>query len=163
MPKLVVLRGPSGSGKSSVATQLKQQATGKVALVEQDYFRRTVLGEREVGNVDNIDLINQTVLFALERNYDVILEGIFYSHRYSDMLEQLAKHSSQKHFYYFDIPFEETLIRHATKPNTHLFGEMEMRGWYNDKDYLKFASETTIPQESTLQQTIELILDQTKL
>lgn len=40
--RLVVLRGPSGSGKSTTARRLRAHLGRSVALIEQDYFRRTV-------------------------------------------------------------------------------------------------------------------------
>ena len=38
--------------------------------------------------------------------------------------------------YYLDIPFEETLRRHKSKPNAHEFGEKELREWWHEEDVL---------------------------
>ncbi|WP_139244161.1 AAA family ATPase [Arthrobacter alpinus] len=46
MSLLIVVRGNSGSGKSSVARALQQELSG--VWIEQDYFRRTVLGKVEI-------------------------------------------------------------------------------------------------------------------
>lgn len=85
--KLVVLRGNSGSGKSTVAKALREQGKTKIAIVEQDYLRRFILKEKETEGTNNIDLIQQTVEFALSRGYNVILEGILYFPRYGEMLK----------------------------------------------------------------------------
>ena len=83
--KLVVLRGNSASGKSTVAKQLREISQRKIALVEQDHIRRIILKEKDVPGGDNIDLIRQIVEFALGRKYDVILEGILDTRRYGAM------------------------------------------------------------------------------
>ena len=45
---------------------------------------------------------------------------------------------------YFDLPFEETLKRHQTKPNSNDFGEEEMRRWWREKDYSALLNEISI-------------------
>src|SRR6266536_5017044 len=129
-PKLVVLRGNSGSGKSTVARRLREVSDRKTATVEQDYLRRFVLKEKETEGANNIDLIEQTVEFALGRGYDVILEGILYFPRYGDMLRRLVSKCPDNYFFYLDVSLDETLKRHLTKPDAHEFGEKEMRQWY---------------------------------
>ena len=37
--------------------------------------------------------------------------------------------------YYFDLPFEETVRRHGTKPNCGDFGPEDMRAWWREKDF----------------------------
>ena len=49
--------------------------------------------------------------------------------------------------YYFDLPFEETLKRHKTKPNCNEFGEEAMRGWWREKDYSDVLHEVSITAE----------------
>jgi uridine kinase len=44
---LVVIRGNSGSGKSTVTRELRHRYGRGCALVEQDYLRRMVLRERD--------------------------------------------------------------------------------------------------------------------
>lgn len=157
--KLIILRGPSGSGKSTVAKEVRARAQTKTALIEQDYLRRIVLKEKEVADGANIELIFTVAKLALEHGYNVILEGILSKKRYATMIEQLLKiHPKNNHIYYFDISFEETLKRHITKPNSHEFGEKEMRDWYTPKDLLGVRSEQIIPETFGLEQTIEKIL-----
>lgn len=74
--RLVILRGNSGSGKSSTARELRARLGRGVAWVEQDYLRRTVLREKDAPGGANIGLIDQTVRYALDCGYDVVLEGI---------------------------------------------------------------------------------------
>lgn len=155
--KLIILRGNSGSGKSSIARKLRETCDRKIALVEQDYLRRIVLKEKEREGGDNIDLIYQTVIFALEHNYDVILEGIFNFNRYGGMLERLVTQCPDHHILWFDISFEETLRRHVTKHNAHEFGEAEMKKWYNSYDVTGFKNEKVIPESFSFEDTVTFI------
>jgi adenylate kinase family enzyme len=156
-PKLIILRGNSGSGKSTVAKRLREVSDRKIALVEQDNIRRVILKEKETDDGANIALIAQIVEFALARGYDVILEGILNFRRYGDMLERLRGACPETHVYYFDISFEETLKRHVTKSCAHEFGEKEMREWYKHRDFTNFEGEKIIPEHYSLEQTVGVI------
>ncbi len=157
-PILIILRGNSGSGKSSVAKILREKIGGKTALVEQDYLRRIILKQKEKTDGDDVELIKLNVKFALRHGYNVILEGILYSGRYKKMLRQLIKLCPNHSIYYFDISLEETLKRHVTKPNSDEFGEKELREWYKAKDVLGFKGEKIIPEKYTMLTTINEII-----
>lgn len=88
-----------------------------------------------------IELIELVVEFGRRQGRIVILEGILVTKKYGPMLRHLANRFDEVYVYYLDIPFEETLRRHATKPNAHEFGEKEMREWWNDRDYLVISNE----------------------
>lgn len=62
--RLIVLRGNSASGKSSVAAGLRDRFGRGLAVVGQDNLRRTVLRERDRPGAANIGLID-TGLFRL--------------------------------------------------------------------------------------------------
>lgn len=161
MTKLVVLRGPSGSGKSSVARAIRAMQDRPVALIEQDYVRRVILSEGDVPNGLNIELIKRTVLFALDESYDVILEGIFDAGRYERMFEEIVQsHNANNYFFYFDIPLDETIRRHQFKPNKDEFGEKKLREWYKEKDFLHCVKESIITKQSALDETVEFIIDE---
>jgi predicted ABC-type ATPase len=57
---LVVLRGNSGSGKSSTAQELRARLGQGIAWVEQDHLRRIVLREGDMPGGVNIGLIDQS-------------------------------------------------------------------------------------------------------
>lgn len=160
---LILLRGNSGSGKSTTARLLRDKIlelrpSRKVAIIEQDYWRRYVLKEKETEGSDNIGLIEQTVRYVSEHDYDVIVEGIFYSKRYGDMLRRLLAEWAENHVYYFDISLDETLRRHATKPNAHEFGEMDMRGWYHAHDVLGTKNERVLSETLSQDEIVDKIL-----
>jgi predicted kinase len=141
MKKLIILRGNSGSGKSSVAHDVREhlRSKEKCAIIEQDYVRRIVLQEKEADSSDHIILIERMVRFSLSRGYVVILEGILQRARYKKMFDALEDYADVQLIFYFDVSFEETLRRHATKSNAHEFGEVEMRKWWREKDLLSSA------------------------
>lgn len=159
-PRLIIIRGNSGSGKSTLATKLRLHTGRKCALVGQDMLRRVVLKEKETEGGDDIDLIEQTVRFALGRGYDVVLEGILARSRYGPMLGRLATSHSFTYAYYIDVSFEETLCRHANKPNAHEFGEKEMRGWWLENDVLGFPGEKHLSVELSFEESIGLIVSE---
>lgn len=158
MAKLIIIRGNSGSGKSTIAQALRERLPGRTALIEQDHFRRIVLKEKDIDCGDNIDLIAQTVDFAMARDYNVILEGILASSRYGKMLRELTEAWKDRHIYYLDVSFEETLKRHATRPSRLEFCEAEMRTWWRERDLTGLAGEKVIPEQYSLDQCVEYIL-----
>lgn len=162
---LMVLRGNSGSGKSSIAAEIRRRYERRdLAVVPQDVVRREILRDRDVPGAANIDLIDTIVRWTLDRGYHVLLEGILYSDRYGAMLEALvADHPGPSLLYYLDIPFEETLRRHTTKPNAHEFGEPEMAQWYRERDLLCGVQETVIGPDQSLQDTVEQIMRDARL
>ncbi|MEU6091502.1 kinase [Streptomyces sp. NPDC047085] len=162
--RLVVLRGNSASGKSSVAAALRRRHGRGLALVGQDNLRREVLRERDQPGAANIGLIDTVARYALDAGYHVVVEGILYADRYGEMLTRLcADHRGPTHCYYLHVPFEETLARHATKPQAAEYGEAEMRAWYRELDLLPGAVETVIGAHSALPDTVDRILRDTGL
>ncbi|MDD5710852.1 MAG: AAA family ATPase [Candidatus Colwellbacteria bacterium] len=164
MNKLVILRGPSGSGKSSVAKELREGSKNKVAIIDQDYLRRIVLKEKDLPNSINPKLILRVSQFALDNGYNVIVEGILYSAHYGAMFDELLKyHPKENYVYYFDISLGETLKRHITRDKFSEFGEKEMRQWYVDKDLLGTRDESIISESLSKGQIVKRILRETGL
>jgi hypothetical protein len=162
--RLIVIRGNSASGKSAVAAELRRRYGHGLAIVGQDILRRQVLREHDVPGGANIDLIDLTARFALDRGFHVIVEGILYCDRYGQMLTALmADHVGRARAYYLDVPWAETLLRHASKPEAAEYGEAEMRGWYRERDLLPGGLERVIPAESSLDETVRRIMADTEL
>lgn len=157
--RLIVVRGNSGSGKTSIAVALRERLGRGVALVQQDMLRRVVLKEHDVPGGVNIGLISQTTRYALNHGYHVIVEGILHAERYADMLHALARdHRGATAFYYIDVSFAESLRRHATRPQAAEFGAADMSEWYRAGDLLGIASERVIPESASLEQAVDRIL-----
>ncbi|MFF0245638.1 AAA family ATPase [Streptosporangium sandarakinum] len=162
--RLIVLRGNSASGKSGVARALQATRDRDLAVIGQDTVRRDILRERDVPGGANIGLIDVIARYSLDQGYHVLLEGMLYADRYERMLQALrADHRGPAHFYYLDVSFDETLRRHATKPQSGMYGEAEMRQWYRPRDLLPDGSETIIGEDSSLEETVRRILRETGL
>lgn len=102
--RLIVLRGNSGSGKSSVAAEIRALYGRGIALVGQDNLRRVVLRERDVPGGADIGLIDTVTRYAL-CEFHVVVEGILRAAHYGPMLEALHRdHQSVARFYYLDVP-----------------------------------------------------------
>ena len=162
--RLIVLRGNSGSGKSTVAAELRRRLGDGIAVVEQDYLQRHVLGARETNTGENSELIELVTRYALANAQAVVLEGILSAELYSDLLSRLASGGGvQSSFYYFDLPFEETVARHQTREKAGSFGEVELRRWFAERDLLAFTPERLIGATSSAQDTAARILDEAGL
>jgi hypothetical protein len=147
--RLIILRGNSASGKSSTAAEIRRRYGRRdLAIVGQDNLRRDVLREHDVPGGANIRLIGLVARYALSHGFNAIVEGIFCTDHYAEMLMTLiGDHQGPTCCYYFDVPFDETLRRHATKPQAGKYGATEMRAWYRELDLLPGGIEQIIPAE----------------
>ena len=162
--RLIVVRGNSGSGKSTVAAMLREAYGRGLAWVSQDLIRRIILKENDRPGGVNIGLIDQIARHCLDQGYHVVLDGILHAGRYEQMLAGLHRdHLGISGFYYLDVSIEETLRRHATRPQASEFAPGDMRGWYRPRDLLAAVPEQVIPETSTAQETTDVILADTQL
>jgi hypothetical protein len=123
-----------------------------------------VLRERDVPGGVNIGLIDTVARYSLDRGYHVIVEGILYAAHYGDMLTSLrADHRGSSWFYYLDVAFEETVRRHASKPQASEYGRAEMSGWYRERDVLPGGFEQVITEEVPLDTIVRQVMDDTGL
>lgn len=163
MTKLIIIRGNSGSGKSTVARAIQEQVAPHPMLIEHDYVRRKVLKEHEGPDAINAELLYRMITYGFENNRDVILEGILRLDKYGQLFEKLMKdHPSENYFYYFDLTFDETLARHRTKGDVD-FTEEDLRRWYKADEASDYEGEIIIPYANDLNQTVDQIIKQAGL
>lgn len=128
MSKLIILRGNSGSGKTTIAKEIQKNFGRNTMLISQDVIRRDMLRVKDGENTEAISLMKELLAYGREHSDIVILEGIMYADWYKPLFElAIQLYDTKVYAYYFDIPFEETLKRHQTKPNCNEFGEEAMR------------------------------------
>lgn len=156
--KLIILRGNSGSGKTTTGKALQRKLGHGTMLISQDVVRREMLYVKDGPDTEAGELLKELVKYGKNHSKIIILEGILNSQWYSKLFENLYEEFKNRIFaYYFDIPFEETLNRHKEKPNAHDFGEKEMRDWWKEKDLLDIIPEVCIHKELNLNEVVDMI------
>ena len=159
MKRLIVLRGNSGSGKTTIAKEIQKRLGNNTMLISQDVIRRDMLKVKDGENNQAIPLMKELLIYGRNNCDVVILEGIMYSTWYSSLFDLANNlYGASIYAYYFDLPFDETLRRHKTKPNCQEFGEEAMREWWCEKDYSNALHENTITKEKTIEEVVNGIL-----
>lgn len=156
--QLIILRGNSGSGKTTTAKALQKKFGHGTMLISQDVIRREMLYVKDGPNTEACQLLLELALYGKKHCKIVILEGILNAKWYERLFESLLKEFDNQIFaYYFDIPFEETLNRHQQKLNAHEFGETEMRRWWKEKDLLNIIPEVFIDKDLCLDEIVDMV------
>ena len=158
MPKLIIIRGNSGSGKTTLAKTLQHKFGRNTMVISQDIVRREMLYVQDKPANEAVDLMIDLLNYGAKHCEIVVLEGILYSDIYKPLFEAAASIFKENIYaYYYDIPFKETLKRHATKSNKFSFGENEMRRWWRDKDYIGCIDEISITSNYSLDEAVDKI------
>lgn len=155
--RLIVIRGNSGSGKSTIARRLRLQAGRGCALVEQDYLRRILLREKDTSP----GLLRRSSSTTCSSCCGTVTTS---SSRASCSPAATARccavssgHTGPAHFFYLDVSFAETVRRHATRPQAEEFTAEQMRDWYAELDVLDGVNEAVIAENSSEEATLNLI------
>ncbi|SMC22215.1 Predicted kinase [Clostridium acidisoli DSM 12555] len=157
---LIILRGNSGSGKTTTGKALQRKFGHGTMLISQDAVRREMLFVKDGPKPEASKLLFELALYGKSHCNIVILEGILNSKWYKNLFENLLDEFNNEIFaYYFDIPFEETLNRHKQKPNAHEFGEKELREWWNEQDLLGIIPEVCLHKELSLNEIVDRIYE----
>lgn len=160
-PTLVIIRGNSGSGKSTVAAGVRRRYGRGCALIEQDYLRRAVLREHGANGTPTVapGFITAMVRAALSSGYHVILEGILHTGQYGALLRELiAEHPGPSPVFWMNVSFDETLRRHAGRPDLAHISAETMASWYVPDDLLGIDGEQIIREQSTVEESVAAIL-----
>ena len=112
----------------------------------------------DVPNNQAVNLLETLVAYGFANCAVVIVEGIFYTDIYERLFWKIKQQYGDNIFaYYFDIPFEETIKRHATREKAQSFGVDEMKKWWRDKDYLADIEEKRIHKEMQINDIVEMV------
>ncbi|WP_099223921.1 AAA family ATPase [Listeria costaricensis] len=157
MAKIILIRGNSGSGKTTVARKLHSLLGEGNLLISQDVVRREMLNVPDKPDNLAIGLIKMMIEYGKGNCEFVIIEGILAKSKYGDMLREVLVNCDNVFTYYYDLTFEQTLIRHHTKCNPG-FAEKTMRSWFLEKDLLGIENEQSITNDVSVDGMIALIM-----
>ncbi|MDQ2844946.1 MAG: AAA family ATPase [Actinomycetota bacterium] len=159
-PHLIVIRGNSASGKSTLALRLQHALGPGTANIGQDHFRRIVLREHDVPGGTNIGFIDSSARYCLAAGWNVIVEGILIASHYGDMLRALvSSHQGPTHLYYIRVDLEETVRRHQARPLAAKVPSAKLYEWFHADDLLGLPGEIVIDGAAPLDVVQESILD----
>ena len=159
MGKLIILRGNSGSGKTSAAKLLQKKFGPNTMRISHDMVRMEILHTWSKEGIEKSEpLMIELLRYGRAHSEITVLEGILPAEPYRRLFEAAKEEFGDNIFaYYYDLPFEETLRRHGTKPNREDFGEEDMRRWWLEKDFLPDIQETILTEEWSLEDAVEKI------
>ncbi len=157
MSSLIIIRGNSGSGKTTIAKALQQKFGHNTMLISQDVVRRDILKVKDGFDTKALPLMKELLIYGKNHSDIVILEGILHADWYKPLFQLAIAQFNHVFAYYYDLPFEETLRRHQTKANCNEFGEEKMKQWWKEKDFIGIIPETTFTRELKLEDTIDFV------
>ncbi|MFC0675317.1 AAA family ATPase [Brachybacterium hainanense] len=159
-PPLVIIRGNSASGKSTIARRVQRDLPrGRVAVIGQDHVRREMLRERESAHSPTPGLITVIARHCLSIGRITVVEGIFGREWYGPMFADLiAEHRGPVLAYYLDVSLAETLRRHTGKPIAHEVAAADVASWYRVRDVLGTEGEVVFDEEQSEDAMVARIL-----
>lgn len=131
--KLIILRGPAGSGKTVVAKRLQKTLPARVAILTPDYFYWQVFpGE------DNKELVNKILAFTIksyiDEDYTVILEGILPLSENRSLIEEIIKFCKKKRIsylpFFLNVSLETALKRNKMRKNEKKIKTEDIKNWF---------------------------------
>lgn len=159
MSTLIILRGNSGSGKTSLARLLQRQIGRGTLVISQDVVRREMLWAKDGPDTSAVPLLISLLQYGRGNCQAVILEGILNSKWYRPVFDEAVRiFGGEIRAYYYDLDFEETLRRHQTRDKKSEFGENEMRGWFMQRDFIGIIPEKIITEDLSLESALKMIL-----
>jgi len=160
---LIIVRGPSCSGKTTVAKKLFTTAKNKTAIIQQDNYRG-IFNPPGGGSKYNGEIITQMIehntTAALKHGYNVILEGVLNVKLYQDTLDRIIEnHTGKTYLFYLDVSLEETIERGKTKSLSTLFTAEQLNDWYPASRTPYHDLETLLPEQFSSDDSFEFILN----
>lgn len=160
--RLIIIRGNSASGKSTLARTIREHVGRGIAIVGQDELRRHVLRVKDTPGNPSVGLIDAVARYALDAGMHVVVEGILASDIYGDMLRELrADHEGVTRAYWFDLHFDETLARHRTKQAD--YPEELLHEWWRGTDLIDGLDEGLLLSDDDYEANTHRILHETGL
>lgn len=161
---MIIIRGNSASGKTTAAWEIRRRFGRGIAIVSQDVIRRDILKQKDDPGNPAIGLVDLTARYALNHGYHVVVEGIFFGQSHAEMLTTLAQdHAGQTAAFYYDLSFDQTLERHACKPQANEYGAELMSNWYRERDLIPELHETLLASDLSLDDAVGMMMQSVNL
>lgn len=107
-----------------------------------------------------VELVKMLAEFGKDKYEYIIIEGIFNTKIYKELFYELADiFKPNVYVYYYEIPFEETVVRHTTRDKANDFGSDRMKDWWLDKDYLHIENEKILDETLSQEDVLNMILN----
>lgn len=163
MAKLIIIRGPSGVGKTTVARALMKRTRRPGVLVDLDHYRFSFVNPPRRDHGLEYEMSASDVNIGLQLGFDVIFDGNFTAEDPDPFLDRLfSTHPEENYLFYLEATLRETLKRHATRVAPRI-STRKMREVYKYASPTGLAGEVVIPQSSSLEQTVEQIIRVTRM
>ena len=157
MTKLIILRGPSGVGKSTVARALMKRTTRPTVFVDLDHYRFSFVNPPKHDHDLEYEMSGSDVLIGLKLGFDVIFDGNFTATAHDPFLEKLlSAHPEETYLIYLDASLNETLKRQETKSHSRI-STNKMKEVYQYASPTGHEKEVILPESSSVEQTVEQI------
>src|SRR5215471_20662056 len=149
MTKLIIIRGPSGVGKSTVAKALMKRTKRPTVLVDLDHYRFSFVNPPNHDHDLEYEMSGSDALIGLKLGFDVLFDGNFTATAHDPFLEKLfSAHPEENYLFYLDASLNETLKRHATKSHPRISPD-EMKEVYQYASPTGHEKEVIIPESSS--------------
>lgn len=157
--RLIIIRGNSGSGRSSLAKSTRAARPRGVAIIGHVVPRREILHVRDRPDALSVPYIDMSARFALDHGLHVIVEGILHSEIYGAMLARLrSDHRGVTRSYCYELELEETLRRHRTRSLADEVSEETVASWYRSADRAPELDEAVLHADLSAATALERVL-----
>ena len=159
MGKLIVIRGATGSGKSSVANYLHNNLEADSVLLPQDVFKIDIAKDNP--------LLHQAVLNALEESAKeflavesvVIVEGVLSKKHWHDMINRLAA-NNESHIFFLSASLETSIKRASQRDKSSILSENDVRQFHPKSIPMGLLNEVIIDVDNTTVEVVAKIIAQ---
>ena len=119
MSHFILIRGPGGSGKSTIAKKIQKQSKHKTAILCPDLFYWGIAGKENNKEVV-YEALYRLIDLYLSKDYDVILEGILSSKIHNELrvkkcIDLAQKYKSKVFTFFLTLPLDEAIKRDSER------------------------------------------------
>ena len=115
---VIILRGPAGSGKSTIANLLKNRFGGQWVHIDVDYFKHLI---SEDSSAERTNIAHQTANFLLEQlmqnDFSIIIEEIFRDGYYQEVKNLVTGYRYEVHTIFLKADEDILIDRDKQRPH----------------------------------------------